>query len=123
MPPNHPQYVVRTEGHHPGYTDYVIISTAEGLAELAQALERLGRLPNGARIDFRIGNRALFGRDGHVAFAKCSSEKMQEIVHKSFRGRGMGLLTTLAFLIILGVGIWHTVVYLGRALSWLVGIL
>ena len=120
MAGNHAKYVVRTEGHHPGYTDYLVISTEGGLIELSQAIERLSKLPNGARIDFRIGDRSKFGRDGHIAFAVCSDEKLQQQANKSFKSRGASLLVSAALFALILVGAVHSLNYILRAILWVI---
>jgi hypothetical protein len=112
------KYVLWTEGHHPGYTDYVVISTQGGLIEMSQAIERLSKLPNGARIDFRIGERSKFGRDGHIAFAICSEEVLQKQASKTFKSKGTSLLSSAVLLILIIVGAVHSLSYLWSAVLW-----
>ena len=115
---NRAKYVVRTQGHHPGYTDYLVISTEGGLIELSQAIERLSKFPNGARIDFRVGDRSKFGTDGHIAFAVCSDENLQQQANKSFKSRGLSLLASTAMFALLLIGAVHSFNYVLMATLW-----
>jgi len=117
---NRVKYVVRTEEHHPGFTDYLVISTEAGFVELSQAIERLSKLSNGARIDFRIGDKARFGKDGHIAFAVCSEEKLQQLSDKSFKSRAASLLSTFVLLGIFLIGAAHSLRYIGGAVAWVI---
>ncbi len=112
MPRNNPKYVLQTQGHHPGYTDYLVVSSEVGLIELSQAIERLSKLSNGARIDFRLGDRTKREGGGHIAFALCSEEKLEELATESSRSGAKSLILLLIPLVLLSaVGAWHTLKY------------
>ncbi len=111
MPRNNPKYVLQTQGHHPGYTDYLVISSEVGLVELSQAIERLSKLSNGARIDFRLGDRTKSGRGGHIAFALCSEEKLEELAAEPSRPGAMLFVLLMSLVVLAAVGAWHTLKY------------
>ena len=124
-----PKFLVDSVGYSEGTGRYQFIGTAQSLKELSEALDRLSHLSNGAMIDIPIAPKGKWGGYVLLAFAKCSTEKFEEI-HANRRRVGLferlfekiaGPFVFFLLLICVVLGLVQVVRYFGMLVLWIVG--
>jgi hypothetical protein len=122
--------VLDTKGIGEGGTAYMFVAAENSLRELSGAIGRLAGLSEGSRIDFRVCVKHKPENFVSLAFAKCSESKLEQLRQPGRLSRFKSLIEKLVpgsiFVLlpaIFLVGLYHSILYLGQAILWLLSVI